>query len=356
MRPDHDPLHPSHDPIRCFVPPHVLDHLVGSHNPAIRRLATRTRALAASTRADRARLAALPVAAAPPPPTAGKRRLVYDIENALFGLPGRLVRSEGEAPTGDPAADEAYLHSGTTYDFYRELFGRNSLDDRGLSLLSSVHFGEGFANAFWNGEQMLYGDGDGAIFLRFTRALDVVGHELTHGVVQYECNLEYHDEPGALNEHFADVFGILVKQWRSGQTAAQADWLVGEEILGPAVHAKGIRTFRGEKAYVGDPVLGTDPQPKHLRDLYNGPEDRGGVHLNSGIPNHAFYRAAIALGGRAWETVGWIWYETLKRLGRSSGFREAARASIEVAGWPRGGKVQQEAVKAAWAAVGIAVE
>ena len=118
---------------------------------------------------------------------------------------------------------------------------------------------------------MAYGDGDGVIFIRFTRSLDVVGHELTHGVVSHTSNLEYRNESGALNEHFADVFGSLVKQWKKKQTAAKADWLIGPDIMGPGTQAKSLRTFKEGKAYENDPNLGTDPQPKHLSGKYTGP-------------------------------------------------------------------------------------
>lgn len=148
---------------------------------------------------------------------------------------------------------------------------------------------------------MCYGDGDETIFIRFTKSLDVVAHELTHGVISHTCDLEYKNEPGALNEHFADVFGIVVKQWRKKQTVKTADWLIGADVMGPGTMAKALRTFKAEKAYVNDRWLGTDPQPKHLKDKYVGRADDGGVHINSGIPNHAFYLAAMAIGGKVWE-------------------------------------------------------
>ena len=164
-------------------------------------------------------------------------------------LPGTLARGEKDKASTDPAVNEAFNYSGNTYDFYRKLFNRNSLDDKGMTLISSVHLGANYNNAFWNGEQMAYGDGDGVIFTRFTKSLDVVGHELTHGVVSHTSNLEYRNESGALNEHFADVFGSLVKQWKRKQTAAKADWLIGPDIMGPGTTAKSLRTFKEGRAY-----------------------------------------------------------------------------------------------------------
>ena len=343
------------NPVHCILPPHILDHMAQSLDPKIRRLAVDAIAAASEARSARVTLSTMPTMSAIPSPAGRKHRLIYDMRNrpTIF-LPGTLVRSEGEPRVGDVAVNEAYDYSGYTFDFYLKKLGRNSLDDNGMSLISSVHVGTGFNNAFWNGEQMAYGDGDGQIFIRFTKALDVVGHELTHGVVMHTCNLVYRDEPGALNEHLADVMGSLVKQWRKRQTVSQADWLIGDAIMGPAVQAKSLRTLKAEKAYENDPILGTDPQPKHMKDKYTGTADYGGVHINSGIPNHAFYLVATKLGGKAWKKAGLIWYKTMLNLNRNSNFREAADMTIQVAGAEYGsGSTEQQAVKAAWKAVGL---
>jgi Zn-dependent metalloprotease len=303
----------------------------------------------------RTTLATMPEMAAIPSPERTKHRLIYDVEGRGFdALPGKLVRSEGQARTNDPAVNEAYDHSGATYDFYREVFNRNSLDDKGMSLISSVHLLRKMNNAFWNGEQMVYGDGDGREFIRFTKSLDVVGHELSHGVVSHTCRLEYRGESGALNEHFADVFGVMVNQWKKNQTVVQADWLIGAGIMGPSTKAKSLRTFKAGKAYEDDPLLGTDPQPKHLRDKYKGSSDNGGVHINSGIPNHAFYLTAMKIGGRSWVRAGRIWYRTLLSLTEKSGFKDMVRASTMEAATEFGrNSKEHKAVKSAWKEVGF---
>jgi Zn-dependent metalloprotease len=341
--------------LHCILPPYILERLAESDVPQLRRLAIETIEQSAYLRAQRATLAQLPAMAATPSPARRKHRLIYDAESrGPEALPGRLVRSEGEPRIDDPAANEAYAHSGTTYDFYRKVFGRNSLDDAGMALISSVHLGRRYNNAFWNGEQMAYGDGDGRNFLRFTRSLDVVGHELSHGVVDHTSGLEYRGEPGALNEHFADVFGALVKQWKRKQGAAEADWRIGAEILGRGTRARALRTFKDEPAFRDDPLLGDDPQPKHLRDKYTGSADAGGVHINSGIPNHAFYRAALALGGAAWERAGRIWYETLGTLHWRSDFAAMAERTVRSAGALHGAGSREERVVAqAWKDVGL---
>jgi Zn-dependent metalloprotease len=342
-------------PLHCILPPYLLERLAESPDARVRRRAIDAIAQSAALRATRSTLAAMGAMAAIPSPRARKHRLVYDAKHGSFvDLPGTLVREEGDRATKDPAVNEAYNHSGYTYDFYRRVFDRNSLDDRGMSLVSSVHLGQRLNNAFWTGEQMAYGDGDGSLFLRFTKSLDVVGHELTHGVVTYTANLEYRDEPGALNEHLADVFGSLIKQWRRDETAARADWLIGPDIMGPDTEAEALRTFRDEPAFEDDPLLGTDPQPKHMRDKYTGSSDNGGVHINSGIPNHAFYLAARAIGGRAWEKAGRIWYDTMLALTPTSSFADMAERTLQAADARFGARSQERrAVRDAWKAVGL---
>ena len=248
------------NPLHCILPPYILDHMAESGDPKVRRLAIDAIARSATLRATRTALGAVSTGASLIAPDTKKNRIVYDNKNngSTF-LPGKLVRREGDKKSADPAVNEAYDHAGTTYDFYKKVLERNSLDDRGMPLVSSVHVGSRYNNAFWNGRQMAYGDGDGQIFIRFTKSLDVVGHELTHGVVTNTCDLEYLNESGALNEHFADVFGSLVKQWKKKQTAAKADWLIGPDIMGPATTAKSLRTFKAGLAYEVAIARGQDP-------------------------------------------------------------------------------------------------
>jgi Zn-dependent metalloprotease len=344
-----------HNPIHCILPPYILSQLSQSTNAKIRKLAIVAIETAAAFRTQRMMLATLPAMSAIPSPGARKHRLVYDVKHgSVWSLPGKLVREEGDKNVKDKAVNEAYDYSGNVYDFYKKILSRNSLDDKGMSLISSVHVGRNFNNAFWNGEQMAYGDGDGSLFVRFTKALDVVGHELTHGVVTHTCNLRYQNESGALNEHFADVMGALIYQWRKGQTAKQASWTIGAEIMGPGTTAKCLRTFKDEPAYQGDPILGDDPQPKHLKDKYTGSEDQGGVHINSGIPNHAFYLVAIELGGHAWDNAGMIWYKSMLALNQSSDFAQmVTQSEASALGLYGAGSIQQKAVTAAWKKVGF---
>jgi Zn-dependent metalloprotease len=349
-----------HEPIQCIIPPYIAEHLARSPDPDVRSRAMANLAAGAAFRAVREMAQAMPTLMAAMSPNRRKHRLVYSA-GQKERLPGTLVRSEGQAKVSDPVVNEAYDGAGNTYDFYDRLFQRNSLDDNGMTLISSVHVAEvddtvgkyvPMNNAFWNGEQMAYGDGDGVVFRRFTSSLDVIAHELTHGVQSFTSNLNYYGQSGALNEHFSDVFGILVRQWKNGETALQANWVIGAEVLVPAATRRGIRDMENPgTAFTSDPDLGTDPQPAHMSKVYTGPRDRGGVHINCGIPNRAFVLTAKALQGNAWDVAGRIWYDTLVQLTRSSEFRDCARVSVQVAAGH--GAVAKKAVKTAWTKVGI---
>jgi Zn-dependent metalloprotease len=281
-------------------------------------------------------------------------RTIYDAKNRE-NLPGDLVRREGERAKGGMTVTEAYDSSGSTYDFFKKIFDRNSVDTRGMKLDSTVHYGEDYNNAFWNGTQMVYGDGDGDIFQRFTKCIDVIGHELTHGVTQYEAALEYEGQSGALNESLSDVFGSLVKQFSLKQKVEKADWLIGKGLFAKKVNGIALRSMKAPGTAYDDPIIGKDPQPGHMKNYVDTTSDNGGVHINSGIPNRAFYLAAIELGGYAWEKAGRVWYIALtERLRERSDFQNAADIISEVAGTVYGkNSVEQKAVINAWKGVGL---
>jgi Zn-dependent metalloprotease len=286
----------------------------------------------------------------------GKIRRVYDAKNKQK-LPGKLVMGDGKAVSTDVEAMEAFDGCGATYDFFANAFGRNSIDDRGVPIVATIHYGVHFDNAMWNGAQIVFGDGDGKFFNRFTIDLDVIGHELTHGVTQHDAALEYQGQSGALNEHISDAFGIMVKQYRLGQTAAESDWLIGKDLFGRAVRGEALRSMKAPGTAYDDPVIGRDPQPSHMRNYVTSAEDNGGVHINSGIPNYAFYRFAIAIGGPVWLVAGRIWYHVLKtQLFPHAGFQDFASATVKAAGEMYGiGSFVQLAAAGAWSAVGLPV-
>lgn len=336
------------------VPPYILRNIAARGDDDDRVRAREALLLSAQPRRER-QVAAV-VAGAVLVPRRAKWRTIYDARQGR-DLPGRTVRTEGSRRSGDAASDEAYELSGRTYDYFRRNHDRRSLDDRGMRLEATVHFGRDFNNAHWNGRQMIYGDGDGKYFHRFTSSIDIVAHELTHGLTQYTAALGFSGQCGALAEHFSDVFGTLVKQYWRGETAADADWLIGAELLTSRVNGAAIRSMKAPGTAYDDPILGTDPQPSHMRDFVKTSADDRGVHVNSGIPNHAFYRTATLIGGRAWEVAGKIWYRALTReLGPRSRFQHCADATWRAAGELFGhGSEPQAAVLAGWKAAGIDV-
>jgi Zn-dependent metalloprotease len=365
---------PSHYPIQCIVAPHILSHLALSDDPAKRKFALTTLNLDHTFRSmrlgfgefQRPRLAmqrlervttALPwlTAAAQPQPN----RLI-NTSHHTQRLPGTKVRGEGDPPTGDQETDEAYDGFGATWNLYWDVFERNSIDDQGMQMVGNVHFGFKYDNAFWDGRQMNFGDGDGTTFNRFTIAVDIMGHELTHGVTQHESNLIYMGQTGALNESISDVFGSLVKQFLNNQSAAQADWLIGQGLLVPVPGyvTTALRSLKAPGTAYNEPSLGKDPQPAHMSNYVYTLQDNGGIHINSGIPNHAFYLAATAIGGNAWDKPGAIWYQSCVNplMKPTTKFKAFASLTISTAGQLYGQSgMEQNAVRNAWNAVGINV-
>jgi Zn-dependent metalloprotease len=350
----------------CFIaPPDLLAYVIERGEAEERDAALRSIAASAALRAKRQlvgsfmRTLDVDVASLSlVPATATSQRTVYDVEHGgRLALPGKLARAEGDPPSDDQAVNEAYDGAGATFEFFRDVYERNSIDGRGLELVSSVHYGTRYDNAFWDGAQMVYGDGGGQLFVEgaFTRALDVIGHELTHGVTQYTAGLVYSKQSGALNESFSDVFGALVKQYAARQTADEDEekWLIGAGSLVPK-WGRALRSMKAPgTAWQGDQQPATMDDYVDLPDDNDPSNDNGGVHINSGIPNRAFYLAATALGGYAWEKAGRVWYVTLAdKLGPDAQFIDAATATVEVARELFGDEVER-AVTAAWAGVRV---
>ena len=347
--------------ISCILPPYMLDRIIENGTPEQSRSASLTAKTSEQIREQRTDEVGKQ-AASPSAQVAGLQRRIYTALHQS-NLPGQLVRAEGAPPATDEAVNEAYDGAGATYNLYMDVYQRDSIDGLGMILDSTVHYQVGYDNAFWNGQQMVYGDGDEdlppdqRLFNRFTSSIDVIGHELTHGVTQFTGNLTYSFQSGALNESFSDVFGSLVKQRLLGQSADQADWIIGEGLFTSNVNGVGIRSMKAPGTAYDDPVLGKDPQPDHMSGYVSTTSDNGGVHINSGIPNRAFYLAAVEIGGSAWEKAGRIWYITLRdRIQPTTGFQSAADLTYAVAGELYGvDSLEQLAVQHGWAGVGITV-
>ncbi|WP_084614577.1 protealysin inhibitor emfourin [Nakamurella lactea] len=369
-------------PAHCgIVPPYLLAALAMCDDPTLAARAVRTLERDAAVRQDRlnpqAGVAAGPAAAAGqasissesgtglrtasgtgPATESGDpvpHRTIADADNGET-LPGRTVRSEGDPAVADAAVNQAFDGLGATWDLYYQEYRRNSLDGKGLPLLASVHYSHDYDNAYWDGTQMVFGDGDGKVFGAFTASVDVIGHELTHGVTDYTAGLRYQGQSGALNESISDVFGVLVKQRLLGQSADQADWLIGADLLMPGVDGVALRSMKAPGTAYDDPVLGKDPQPDSMSGYVNTTADNGGVHINSGIPNRAFYLAATGIGGQAWSGAGAVWYAVLTGgpIRADCDFVTFAGLTIDAAGAQFGaGSEQQSAVRSGWEQVGV---
>jgi len=297
-------------------------------------------------------------------PVPGYRRSIFDAGTETE-LPGKRVRVEGGKPVNDIAVNQVYDNTGIALDFFLKIFGRNSIDGLGVKVESAVHFGKNFGNAMWTGEQMVYGDGDQNV-TGFTEALDIIAHELTHGVTEHliagglgvvrvpvkdrqfkEQTHMLQGQAGALNESLSDVFASMVKQWHAGQNVTKANWLVGEHMLAPE-HGKAIRSMK-------DPgnrkLTWYDDDQFRTMDQY---VDGADVHDSSGIPNHAFYLAAKKMGGFSWEKTGPIWYQAFATLKPKASFLDAARATIRIASLRFGSTSKEhKAVTSAWQTVKV---
>lgn len=351
-------------PLHCILPPYMknkLDDALGIDREGTdvdARIRTKRKMLSAISPV-RKKLKVTAVATVP----TKLHREVYDAHEAPMEL-GELIWKEGQKklPVNRDARN-VIEGAGHVWKFYKKLFNRNSIDNAGLAIIQTIKYRENpdepFFNAFWDGEQMFYGTGKKKFTKSFTSDLDIIAHELTHGVVDYEARLKYEFQPGALNESFADVFGILIKQWVNKTPAKKSDWLIGKNIL---IGVNALRSMKEPgKAYKNDPVFDDDEQVAHMKHYKKLPNtengDYGGVHINSGIPNLAFYITAIELAGNAWEKAGVIWYAALtdnKLLNKNSDFLDCAKATMKKAVYLFGkGSNESRAVELGWKETGV---
>lgn len=340
--------------MRChFIPPYLLRRIAaGADDRFAGRCGAVTLAVDARIRAARQHAPAQLLGVAP----AGAGGRIIHTANNTETLPGDVARTDGDPPVGDAAVDEAFDSSGQVLQVFAEQFDRRSVDGQSSTLSVTVHYGMNYDNAFWDGTQLVFGDGDGVIFERFTKPPDVMAHEFTHGVIQFTAALAYQGQSGALNESISDVFAAITKQFAAGQRADQASWLIGEGLFRPTVNAIALRSMREPGTAYDDPQIGRDPQVGTMADFVVTTEDNGGVHINSGIPNRAFTVAALAIGGFSWEKAGQIWYDALTagELTTRSDFAAFAQATLNSAARRFPGESEvADAVRRGWEEVGV---
>ncbi|RYB92790.1 M4 family peptidase [Nocardioides glacieisoli] len=318
-----------------FIPPWLAERVDGAERAALDD-GLRTRR---SVEARSAQRAVVP---------GGPAWTVHDADSTT-SLPGTPARSAGDPETGDVAVDEAATGIEASLAMFAEVLLRDSHDDAGAPVSLTVHYGSRYNNAFWDGTQLVFGDGDGRVFERFTKPVDVLAHEFSHAVVEYTAGLVYQGQSGALNESVCDVFASCLKQRLLDQDAAAGDWLIGEGIFMPSITARALRDMAAPGTAYDDPEVGADPQVGHMDDYIETSDDNGGVHLNSGIPNKAFQLAAVAIGGTAIEGAGRVWYDALVGgdVPEDADFATFAAATVAAAGQ------HADAVREAWAQVGV---
>jgi Zn-dependent metalloprotease len=338
-----------------IIPPYLLES-IATHHPDDETSNAGQTTLAIDARLREQRTTPPPSVQGSMPPQAAQGSgedaiAIYTASNGS-DLPGQVVRVSGEPESGDEAVDEAYAGVNGSLALFREVYGRESFDGRGAPVIATVHYERNYDNAFWDGRQLVFGDGDGQVFDRFTKPVDVLGHEFTHAVTQYTANLTYQGQSGALNESVSDVFASCLKQRLLGQSADEGDWLIGEGIFRPSVQGRALRSMAEPGTAYDDDVIGKDPQVGSMDDYVDTQEDNGGVHLNSGIPNRAFYLAATGMGGSSWEGAGAVWYAALTSgIGPDTDFATFAAATVAAAK-----EVSPEAadvVQSAWDQVGV---
>ncbi len=335
-----------------IVPPYLLERIARTHPD--RGTGDRSRNTLEIDARLRQRRVETPAASGAAGAQAALAPPLFSVHTADQGsdLPGPLVRTAGDPPSGDPAVDEAYAGVEASLALFADVYERRSYDGQGAPVVATVHYEQDYDNAFWDGTQLVFGDGDGTVFGRFTKPVDVLAHEFTHAVTQFTANLTYEGQSGALNESISDAFGSCVKQRLARQLATEADWLIGEGIFMPSVQGQALRSMKAPGTAYDDPTLGKDPQVGSMDDYVQTTDDNGGVHMNSGIPNRAFSLAATTIGGDSWEGAGRIWYAALTSgLSPDTDFAGFAAATVAAAG-----DVSPEAVDAvtsAWAQVGV---
>ncbi|HEU4460925.1 MAG TPA: M4 family metallopeptidase [Methylibium sp.] len=338
----------------CIVPSDVLDRLAHNKQFGIeaRKAAADTARLSQQMRLLRDEASKLTYVATarggPEVQLAPKPKVsVFDCKQSQ-SLPGVPIASPKTSK--DATAKRTFAQTTAVADFYKRAFQRNSIDDTGMTLMSSIHYGVRFNNAMWTGTQMVYGDGDGSLFLDFTASNDVIAHELAHGVTQHTLQLKYAGDAGGLNESLSDCFGAMFRQWQAKQDAAAADWLIGRDIMGPAAQAKGYVALRDMADPASKKALA--PQPTLYAQITPGMDP----HYSSGPPNLAFCTACLAIGGRSWETIGRVWYRAMTGFGASPSLTMpdfAARTRQVATQLFAGEPVVVAAVDAGWKKIGL---
>ncbi|HHH3216644.1 TPA: M4 family metallopeptidase [Morganella morganii] len=301
--------------------------------------------------------------------TSQAHRRVMHLKN-LTTVPDLYYREDRKAENPQPHmpvrqdtdTDNMFEYLDIIYGFFDDVFDYKSFNDNNATISAMTHYGRGYCNAFWNGAHLVFGAGDAGmsvtpLFLSFAQ-LDIATHEFSHAVIDHLSPLTYSHQSGALNESVCDVFTVMLGHYHRRHASHQGDWHIGKTLFNKQSGIKALRSLSSPGNAYNHPVIGKDKQVAHMRDYIELPDDpendNGGVHCYSGIPNHAFYHFASALGGYSWEVAGQIWFDTLRRgnLPPECDFLTFARETMDIAG-DNYDKDVTAVLMSAWKAVGL---
>ncbi|WP_413495782.1 M4 family metallopeptidase [Morganella psychrotolerans] len=299
---------------------------------------------------------------------AAHRRVIH-LKN-LTAVPDLYYREDKKAKNdqyisvikSDADTDNMFEYLEIIYTFFSDIFNYESFDNHNATMSAMTHYGRGYCNAFWNGMHLVFGAGDlttsnAPLFLSFAQ-LDIATHEYGHAVIDHLSPLTYSRQSGALNESICDVFTVILGHYQQQHSSDRGDWHIGRTLFTKSSGIKALRSLSAPGSAYNHPVIGRDKQVSHMRDYIelpnNAQNDNGGVHRYSGIPNHAFYHFATALGGYSWEVAGQIWFDTLSNanLPPECDFLTFARETVLIAQNNYGDDVAGILLNA-WDAVGL---
>jgi len=287
-----------------------------------------------------------------PKKTHQETRRLFDSQNTE-SFNTKPIATDKQIHSTEPSKYPALELANKVYDYFHNDFNMESWDNNNSTVDVHIHYGYKYDNAFWDGEKMTFGDGDGEYFKTFLLQ-NIFTHEYAHAITETNSGLIYENQAGALNESLSDVFAVCLDQKIKNETPDKASWLIGEGIFTKKVKGKALRTFKDELAY-NDPEIGVDEQPKNMRNYQDLPNtedsDYGGVHVNSGILNHAFYQFCMISNLKSFEQPQKIWFQTYKLIKPNTNFNQFAKATLTTTKkvYPN----LQTSLKDAWNKVGI---
>jgi Zn-dependent metalloprotease len=338
--------------ISSVISPNILLEIVRHKDSSLANAALETLVHAGNQQFNRQAAAHTTIPEIHPARENGKI-LIFDCGGETNLESAKITIREGLEASPDETANKLFNNLKISRAFFQNYFGFFTNPPHSFPITAYLHYGKNLSSAYWDGQNLVFGDGDGKHFSRFAESLEVVAHELMHGVIDVTVNLPYRFESGALTESICDIFALLVKYKYQEIELDEADWIFGSDACLLGV---GTRSISSPGTAYAHPEFEPDPQPDHYKNYKNRPDDLagdwGGVHVNSGIPSKAFYLTAKNLGGYPWDKAARIWFDALKYSGRDTNFTSFATLTSQQAK-RLFGVTERDAVLSAWEDVGI---